>query len=64
MNSLNGLEHEKGENRDKNFRRSGTLNGPLVLHKAWSQTSVESRLLDKNYVLFCTMTTTSSYLSS
>ena len=25
MNSLNGLEHEKGENRTKNFRRSGTL---------------------------------------
>ena len=25
MNSLNGLKHEKGQNKNKNFRRSTTL---------------------------------------
>ena len=26
MNSLNGLKHEKGQNKNKNFRHSTTLN--------------------------------------
>ena len=39
MNSLNGLEQEKGENRSKNFRRSGTL---IILFFIWQ--NVQLRL--------------------
>ena len=31
MNSLNGLKHEKGQNKNKNFRHSTTLNYVMVM---------------------------------
>ena len=56
---MNGLEHEKGENRDKNFRRSGTLkvsdianckkwwNGPEFLAKDESEWPVNHVNIDQ-----------------
>ena len=56
---MNGLEHEKGENRDKNFRRSGTLKFPespvrrdvLIIREFTVQISLGSNAKVEVYIL-------------